>query len=371
MIKDQPAIQRTAGFDLPIAAIPTDEKMERAHLSGVNAFTLLLHDYGEARMPVENFIAEGVTLLVGASKIGKSYLMLDLCVKVACGQPFLNMKTEKSPVWYFALEDSPRRVRKRLHQISGGHVEDDIADVTFIFEAQGIKDGFLASLEQRLAARKQEGKRLPGMIVVDTLQMVRGMSGASVNAYAADYQIIRSMKDTAKRFRVAIVLVHHTNKLHNTQDSYERVSGSTGLMGAADSTILMDRRRGEATARICGTGRDIQFDEFEIEFDDGVWKRADKKKGAPPLADDTLAQTLILAYQSAGGVSAFFSYEAIKTLCEETFGKSPFSNGREGYCLIAGMEERFRKEYSLKLEAGAQSHSRRGVRISAAAANRE
>lgn len=357
-----------ARFSLPIAELPTDERTEREQLAGVGALTLLLHDYGEVKMPVANFIAEGVTLLVGASKIGKSFLMLDLCAKVVCGKPVLGMETEKSPVWYYALEDSPRRIKKRLTQLSGGWVGEDIADLTFVFEAPTVAEGFLPALELKLNRRAAEGKQLPGMIVIDTLQLVRGMTPGSVNAYASDYQFIRQVKETARRFRIAFVLVHHTNKLRNTQDSFERVSGSTGLMGAADSTILIERGRGESNARVSGTGRDIFFDDFDIMFENGLWKRAartEEESGGICLENDVLAQALALAYNREDKPCVFCSYESLRALCADTFGTTPFSDGRDCARLIARLREPFRKEYRLLLEPGALSKSRRGIRISA------
>lgn len=95
------------------------------------------------------------------------------------------------------------------------------------------------------------------MIVIDTLQKVRGAAvPARTNAYAADYDAMARLKAFADKNHVAVVLVHHLNKLRNVDDPYDKISGSTGLMGAADTTVLIARERGSDDATVSFTGRD-------------------------------------------------------------------------------------------------------------------
>ncbi len=59
--------------------------------------------YPPARFIVDGLLPYGVNLICGAGKIGKSWLMLDLALKVATGEPLWGMKTEKCDVLYLCL----------------------------------------------------------------------------------------------------------------------------------------------------------------------------------------------------------------------------------------------------------------------------
>lgn len=66
-------------------------------------------------------------------------------------------------------------------------------------------------------------------------------------------------------FGVAIVIVHHTRKGGSDGDAFEKVSGTLGLSGAADTTLILDRDGNGAT--LYGRGRDIPEIETAVEFD--------------------------------------------------------------------------------------------------------
>ena len=65
---------------------------------------------------VEDILPTGLTLLVGPSKIRKSWMSLDLSLSVAAGMPFLGRKTQKGGVLYLALEDSKSRIKGRMER---------------------------------------------------------------------------------------------------------------------------------------------------------------------------------------------------------------------------------------------------------------
>ena len=74
------------------------------------------------------------------------------------------------------------------------------------------------------------------------------------------------LKTIADRFGVAVLAVHHTRKAQSA-DPFQRVSGTTGLMGCADSTfvLLKDERTGD-TLKLFGTGRDVRDLELGLCF---------------------------------------------------------------------------------------------------------
>jgi len=94
-----------------IAAVPIVEP----YLSTTTAMELMTTKFDDPGWAVPKIIPEGVSLLVGASKIGKSWLALDLAIAVASGGRFLgHIEVEAGEVLYLALEDTKRRLQNRL-----------------------------------------------------------------------------------------------------------------------------------------------------------------------------------------------------------------------------------------------------------------
>lgn len=212
--------------------------------------------------PIDNLIVEGLTLLCGASKIGKSWFVLGMCCAVASGRSFLGRETLQGDVLYLALEDSERRLKERLDKLG----ESPTSSLQFATSALALDSGLLEQMEDWV---RHTGR--PRMIVIDTLQKVRGPAPNRVNAYAVDYEAMGKLKAFADRFRVALVLVHHLNKSKEASDPFDKISGSTGLMGAADTSILIDRERGSNDAKLSFTGRDVWGDDLSLRMCDGRW----------------------------------------------------------------------------------------------------
>ena len=335
--------------------------------SCVNAFRLATLGFPEPKPIVQQLIVPGVTLLVGASKIGKSWLTLDMCLSIATGAPFLGRKTQRCRVWYMALEDSPSRMKSRLMRITDGAVSYDAFNLTFIFDSPTVDMGFTKRLTRSFDKNIAEGKREanPEVIVIDTLQVIRGMAGAASNAYAADYSFIRSMKAVAEKYGVAIVLVHHTNKLRQTDDPYEKVSGSTGLMGAADTTLLLERARGSDEATLSGVSRDVYFEDIPLRFDKGLWRVSEPRAAlnAYDAIDSPLSLTLCELFTSADCKDTFVSYADCINLIRENGGMPP-ATGRELARQIESLMQKHPTELGFRVQTGMRATSGvRGINI--------
>lgn len=247
-------------------AIETPPAAEPPTLHPVNAATLAAKHFTPLVEPVRGLIVEGLTLLCGASKIGKSWLVLQMCVAVSSGTPFLGRQTDPGPVLYLAFEDSERRLQQRLQR------QNSVPGEALHFETNilPLDAGLLEALEGWIS--QNPGARL---IVIDTLQKVRGAAPTRANAYAEDYKVVGCLKSFADRHHVAVVLVHHLNKMRDVEDPFDKISGSTGLMGAADTAILISRQRGDDDATVTFAGRDVWGDDFQIRFEDCRWRVCD------------------------------------------------------------------------------------------------
>ena len=232
-------------------------------LDTIDADTLLGIPYEPLSFVVEDLLPQGLHLLAGAPKIGKSWLALWLCLRVAQGEPLWNFATKPCEVLYLCLEDSFQRIQNRLLDLT----EDAPSTLHFAVMSQQLHDGLVEQMEQFLREHPATG-----LVVIDTLQRIRA-AGNEPNPYASDYRDIGVLKALADQHRIAVLLIHHLRKM-NDDDPMNMISGTTGLSGATDSNFVLRRsKRRENTATLYCTGRDISYRELSLEFDNEshVW----------------------------------------------------------------------------------------------------
>lgn len=244
--------------------------------------------YSPVPFLVDELLPEGLHILAGAPKIGKSWLALWLCLCVSQGQPLWNFAVTQGEVLYLSLEDSYRRIQSRLFDLT----EDAPPTLHFAIMADTLEHGLEQQIEQFLMEHPTTK-----LVVIDTLQRVRG-TGSDSNLYANDYQDIGLLKKLADNQHIAILLIHHLRKLHD-DDPMNMISGSTGLSGAADSTFVLQKSSRLANiASLHCTGRDIPDRTLKLEFgeEDHIWKLLEDSKtcsGASKIA--TLQLTKLLS----------------------------------------------------------------------------
>ena len=202
------------------------------------------------RVPiVDGFLYGGTYLFVGAPKVGKSFFMAQLAYHVAMGIPLWDYPVRKGTVLYLALEDDYRRLQERLYRMFGTESTDNLY---FSVSASQLGNG----LDEQLARFVAEHKDTK-LIIIDTLQKVREVGGDNYS-YANDYQIMARLKSFADAHGLCMLLVHHTRK-QNADDKFDMISGTSGLLGAADGAFLLqkEKRTGNA-ATLEVSGRDQQ-----------------------------------------------------------------------------------------------------------------
>ena len=244
------------------------DNMNKLHT--INAEELQNRTYEPTHFLVDELIPEGLHILAGAPKIGKSWLALWLCLCVSQGQPLWNFTTVQGEVLYLSLEDSFQRIQTRLFYLT----EDAPLTLHFAIMADTLKHGLEQQIEQFLTEHPDTK-----LVVIDTLQRVRS-TGNDNNLYANDYQDIGLLKRLADRRQIAILLIHHLRKLHD-DDPMNMISGSTGLSGAADSAFVLQKNSRLANiASLHCTGRDIPDRTLKLEFgeEDHIWKLLEDSK---------------------------------------------------------------------------------------------
>ena len=229
-------------------------------LETVEAGALLDMRFQPRPQLVEGLLGSGLYLLAGASKIGKSWLVLHLADRVSKGLPLWERQTRQCQVLYVSLEDTLPRMQQRLNQVTGG----EPGPVFIATEAELLGNG----LEEQLTGFLEEHRQV-GLVIIDTLQCIRQM-GSEKYSYAGDYFVIRALKAIADRQGVTVLLVHHTRKDRKEQDedAMDTINGTTGIGGAADGTLILKKtaRLGtEATLQLIS--RDMPDLMLRLDFD--------------------------------------------------------------------------------------------------------
>ena len=204
----------------------------------------------QSRPPlIDGLLYPGTYLFVGAPKLGKSFMMAQLAYHISTGTPFWHYTIRKGTVLYLALEDDYRRLQERLYRMFG---TDGAENLFFSVSAGQLGKG----LDEQLTRFMQEHPDTK-LIIIDTLQKVREVGGDNYS-YANDYEIITRLKKFADSYGITLLLVHHTRK-QKADDTFDMISGTNGLLGAADGAFLLQKeKRTGNTATLEVSGRDQQ-----------------------------------------------------------------------------------------------------------------
>jgi hypothetical protein len=245
-----------------------------------NAAELLGYAFPEQRWAVPGILAEGLNVLVGPPKVGKSWLGLNIAVAIASGGVALGrIRVVEGDVLYLALEDTPRRLQDRLGKVLTGSPAPTRLDIET--RCASLDRGGFDLIHSWLCEHPDARA-----VIVDVWARVRGFSDPRTNAYESDYAAASKLKALADEFGVTLVCVHHTRK-SGADDYVDTVSGSQGIAGCADAILVLSRSRGGADAVMKVTGRDIEETEFALQFapDIGAWQMLDGPAGDYDLGD--------------------------------------------------------------------------------------
>ena len=227
-------------------------------------------DLLQMHLPPQQFIVEGLlpvglAMIVGATKTGKSFLTLQLCLAVSQGEPLWNYPTKKGHVLYLALEDPWTRLQKRVLSMKG--TASNFLQLSI--DSETINKGLIEQIDDFL-------RQYPDtvLVAVDTFQHIRDNEiKRGVSIYVHEYEELMALQRYALKNRIVILLVHHSNKAKNS-DPYEAASGTMGITAALDTYLFIRKlKRSDTKAMLHISGRDVGEKEFVIEKDDsGLWR---------------------------------------------------------------------------------------------------
>jgi RecA-family ATPase len=225
----------------------------------MTAADLYKAEFENTEFIIEKMLPVGMTLFIGAPKVGKSWLLL-LMAECLSGTrfPLFGYKIfQKAVVLYYTLEDSVKRCKYRLNKIGSSW-----SNILYFSETAKGTRGLIDDI-------KNIGAKV---VIIDTFGAFAAVKVG--NDYYETTRIIREIKEIADTLKVAIILVHHTRKsVGEGGDWTSEVMGSQGLVGAADCIIALKRKRDSFDGQLLITGRDISDSHVDIFFDNGIWVR--------------------------------------------------------------------------------------------------
>jgi AAA domain len=218
---------------------------------------------------VPGIVPEGLVLMVGAPKIGKSWMVLSWGLTIAAGGVALDSIPVglTRPVLYLALEDGDRRLQERCRRLLGGQPIPEQLDYLTRVEPGQIVSTIAAWLELHPDSQP--------LVILDTLGKVMPTALLGESAYQRDYRVGSTLRGLCDHRPGMTLLVNHHDRKANADDFVDAVSGTHGLAGAADTILVLQRDRSASSGLLKVTGRDLPEGEYAVRFLDGSHWRLD------------------------------------------------------------------------------------------------
>jgi hypothetical protein len=233
---------------------------------------LLVYDFNwilENEPPPRSWIVpelianKGLTVLLGGSKIGKSWLSLQLAYAVASGGYALGkIPVEQRNVLYIDLEESWELVHDRAASLQlqklGG---EGRLSICTSYPSNNVK-----ALQSYLHQHNETK-----FVIIDTLQKFLRIE--NLNDYSEVVGKLSPVKELADNYEVSILMLHHTRKGNGADNWTDDGLGSQGIVGTADNIIKLGRKRGEGRGELNITGRSCLEKNLIATFDKncGSW----------------------------------------------------------------------------------------------------
>ena len=336
------ALAKIGGPDAVVREIRIKVRMEDVLKS---AEALRTKIFEPLRLIVPKYLPEGLTLLGGRPKIGKSWQALDIAVGVSEGGRCLGQQCEQGDVLALMLEDSDRRLQRRLTQMLGAQLGEWPARLRYATNWPRLNEGGVDWIREWISRSPK-----PRLVVVDILERVRQLlpSKDKRSAYSADYEALITLHELATEAMISILVLHHQRKL-GADDLIDTLSGTLGLGGAVDSVLILgkEQRKGRQGREsdnkfLWGRGRDLE--EFSVSVkqnEKGRWDVLGLTREAQPTEERADIISVLASVEGNMSISEIAQacnsdYDNVKNLLSKLHAEGHVERVRRGIYRLAG-----------------------------------
>lgn len=182
------------------------------------------------------FGAGELSVIYGDPGCGKSVLATDLAFHIATGVAWHNRAVSKGAVVYVAAERS-RLTERRLAALRAKHelAEPSLAILDGGFDLFSTGSDHIDRLISTVRAVADTTKEPVALIIIDTVARV--IPGADENSARDIGRFAAQIEALRRETGAHVLLIHHAGK-----DKTKGMRGSSALLGAADTTVFIEKR---------------------------------------------------------------------------------------------------------------------------------
>jgi len=237
----------------------------RPNIERINTNELMAIEFPPLQWCVPDYVPEGLSVLAGRQKLGKTWLAMDWAIACASGGFAMgSIPCDQGDVLYIDMENGPRRAQDRINLLfPSPRNRPDLSRLLWQSEVPALGNGFLQSADDW-----RKSVERPRLLIIDVLQRIKPAGNVNRNAYENDYAIFSELQHWSLENSIAVVGLHHTRK-GGADDPLEALSGSNGLSACADTTLVLDK---DATGTsLYVRGRDVLEKKSALQFLHGQW----------------------------------------------------------------------------------------------------
>jgi hypothetical protein len=171
-------------------------------------------------------VQDGITIVAGDPKSGKTTLAYDLAYAVATGGVFLGVQIKQGKVLIFQIERPLANLRVKLPRRG------------FTPEMLGSTVRVLTKFSMEIFNKEVESFR-PDYVLIDSLTAIQ--SGSGISERDKEYaEPLRLMQTAAERFNVGVVVIHHLSK-NSDAVGVQQLRGSGDIAAAACGCLILKK----------------------------------------------------------------------------------------------------------------------------------
>ena len=225
---------------------------------GESAFALTEREMPDPVMLCDPWAVEGINIIAGRPKLGKTTFERQKLAAAAVGAPFLDSHfREPVKCAFLSLEEGELLCRMKFKMAAFNELA--LASIQLHFEWPRGLDG--ADLLDRYLTANPDIR----LICIDSLTKFRTIPDPRTPSFMADYEAINHLHDVSKRHPgICIDVIHHTRKA-KSEDPIDDISGTYGLTAASDAYMVMRHHSDGAVMYVGGRRWTREDSEYKLK----------------------------------------------------------------------------------------------------------